>query len=350
LAHYENLTYEQFRAAIPPRNYLNTLAFDPTSAQYFDQAAAKLNLNEPERAVFKRNGFVSVDRDQRYSFASAYYAIYTYDLPVLITTDSILHALHHSYDQILQELEGTLFTSTVEEILAKTHDELVRLAGRNTNATLANHYRDVDLYLTIARNLLAGAGADASEKDLIPDVSDKGAQSYGDGKLLVKSKLDQDAKALEILTLVQSLTPLYTTEIYGGRRVVDYSQFRPRGHYTKSLTLRRYFRALMWLGRADCGWNLLPPDPQSGLQVDADRELGNAVLLSLKDNFKDNASYRKGTALKFTITPDGDIAESDVNNLAGDFRETISSPDGGHTRLKANAVDDMLFVIRYSVS
>jgi hypothetical protein len=30
----------------------------------------------------------------------------------------------------------------------------------------------------------------------------------------------------------------------------------------------------------DCGWNILPPDAQSGIQADADRELRNAVLLT----------------------------------------------------------------------
>ncbi|MBI3801407.1 MAG: hypothetical protein HY268_31095 [Deltaproteobacteria bacterium] len=49
------------------------------------------------------------------------------------------------------------------------------------------------------------------------------------------------------------------------------------------------------------------------------------------------------TKLSFVITADH------VNEIAGDFKETIPSPDGGHMRLKANAVDDMLFVIHYSV-
>ena len=110
------------------------------------------------------------------------------------------------------------------------------------------------------------------------------------------------------------------------------------------------------------------------------------VFLNFKDSFKDNAIYRGGTALKFTMTPEGDaslpqnslasitnilggmphtqisadlplptklsldMAESDLNQIAGGLIETIPSPDGGHKRLKASAVDDMLFVIHYSVT
>src|SRR3954469_23900656 len=82
LTQYEDLTYEQFKADIKPQPYLTKLSFDPVSAKYFDRAAAGLKLNDQERAIFRRNGFVSVDHDQRYSFASAYYGIYTRDLPV----------------------------------------------------------------------------------------------------------------------------------------------------------------------------------------------------------------------------------------------------------------------------
>src|SRR5262245_1381849 len=117
LAQYQNLTYEQLVGQLKPRVYLPALSFDPLSVKYFDRATTQLQLNDEERTLFKRNGFVSVDHQQRYSFASAYYAIYTRDLPVLITTDSILHALHRSYDQILVELETILFTHSITEIL-----------------------------------------------------------------------------------------------------------------------------------------------------------------------------------------------------------------------------------------
>src|SRR5262245_7815353 len=36
----------------------------------------------------------------------------------------------------------------------------------------------------------------------------------------------------------------------------------------------------MWLGRADCGWNVLPPESPSGRVPDSRRELRNAVLLT----------------------------------------------------------------------
>ena len=68
-----------------------------------------------------------------------------------------------------------------------------------------------------------------------------------DGSLLVGSKLGQDEDVKRILNFVQSLklqtfAPGNITEIYGGKRTIDYSQFQPRGHYLKTATLARYFR------------------------------------------------------------------------------------------------------------
>ncbi len=44
---------------------------------------------------------------------------------------------------------------------------------------------------------------------------------------------------------------LATVELFGRARVVDFSQYRPRGHYVNSRALARYFRAAMWLSRLE---------------------------------------------------------------------------------------------------
>src|SRR5450631_2823061 len=58
------------------------------------------------------------------------------------------------------------------------------------------------------------------------------------------------------------------TNLYGRSRFVDWSQFRPRGHYVRNAALEAYFRAMMWMGRVDLAWHL-----------DVDRELRDAALL-----------------------------------------------------------------------
>jgi hypothetical protein len=84
-------------------------SFDPTRAEYWNQIRDKMELTPEEQDLYRRWGVVGVDHAQHYSMAAAYLAIYRRDLPVLITTDSILHALHRSFDDILIELETAQF-------------------------------------------------------------------------------------------------------------------------------------------------------------------------------------------------------------------------------------------------
>jgi len=241
------------------------LSFDPEGARYAKTAFEKLSLSPEERATFKRDGLVNVDHQQRYSMASAYFGIFTRDLPVLVTTDSILHALHRSYDQVLRSLEESDFTSTLSATLEKSQGAL--LLAQLTTPKLQTSAADVDLYLTVARNLLAAPAGD----------------SKSSGALSVPSLFGNDAQVKQILSKIAALKlemPPAFSELYGGRRQIDYSQFKARGHYTESPELSRYFQTMMWLGRADTGFVLAPPDKNTGLQADDERELRSATLLA----------------------------------------------------------------------
>lgn len=264
-----------------------SLTFDPTGSKYFDRVKKGLGLSDEEVAMLKRNGFVALDLNRPNTFGTAYYEIYRKDLPVFVTSDSILHAMHRSFDKVLSEIEATWFAPTLSQILEVCHDSLARRASQDKGETIRSSLRDVDLYITVARNLLAGAGGPA----VAAGRADKPnpCLDQWDGRVLVSSKLKQDEEVLGLLKSVQSLALQgrsggASTAIYGGARRIDYSQFRPRGHYTSSNALSRYFRCMMWLGRPDCGWNILPKDSNQpadqSAKVDADREFRNSVLMA----------------------------------------------------------------------
>jgi hypothetical protein len=284
LARHQGLTYEGLRAKLSLRESVGELSFDPERIKHYDRVRDKLQLTDAERALYRKNEFVVVEQHPELSFASAYYQIYTQDLPVLVTCDSILHAMHRSYDQLIIDLELNLFADTLDELLRDCHTLLARKAARNQYAALAPCYRDVDLYLTVARSLLAGAGAPA-QADPPARFSMDLEKDEWKGLPPISSALNQNRKVLERLWDIQSLVLQLPpprgqpTAIYGGARFVDYSQFRPRGHYLERTALRRYFRCLMWLSRPDCGWNVLPVPPGDGVICDSDRELRDAVLL-----------------------------------------------------------------------
>lgn len=228
-------------------SYLPKLTWDPTKASFFDGfAKAGFKLNPKELALFKRNGFVVSERLGARSFAEIYYRVFTNDLPVFISADSLLHAWHRSYDAVLEELERTYLSKSLDEILAGMAAKLPAGQAAYGKGVLARSVADADYFIAVARSLLAGKQ--------VPTVLGKA-----------------DAKVGETLIAVAA-QKLQSFELFGKQRKMDYSQFKPRGHYEKTEQLKRYFRAMMWLGRID-------------LRVSGDgkedyrRQLGSAVVL-----------------------------------------------------------------------
>lgn len=275
LAAEPQLSYAELAAKFPEPPYRSELSFDPREIEFYAETVERLKLTEAEQQMLRQQGFVSVDHQQRYSFGSAYFSIYSCDLPVLITTDSVLHALHRSYDDMLMDTEH-LLAPMMANVLSRCHKELASIATVDND--FLDSLRDIDLYLTVARNLLEGAGGPKAERTV------RHVDGW-DGKLIVPSHYGQNEQALEILRFVQELKMQHTgesplTKLNGSERAIDYSQFRPRGHYTKSAILSRYFRTMMWLGRADTAWTVLPPPGRADLSDYATRGVKSAQVLT----------------------------------------------------------------------
>lgn len=259
-------------AKLASPGFLDRVDFEVTSADRYALVREKLSkwFGAEAGALMARNGFVAVQADQRFSLGSMYSYIYMNDLPVLITTDSILHALHTAYDDALAELESQVFSEVLFDSLLAGREHLAKaFPAAKGNAKRA--IKDAELHLLVAMNLLRGAGGPAD--------------GYGgwDGEIKVFSRLGNDAAALALLKKVQlgALEQQPQTTLHGGSRAVDWSQFRPRGHYTNSPRLRQYFRGMMWLGRADTGLSLLTAPAGGSVDVTRERKLAAALTLAL---------------------------------------------------------------------
>ena len=282
-AQYGDMTYAELARHVRLSPAAESpLGFDPTRVGYYDRVRKALDLTKDEEALYRRRGLVSVDHAQRYSMAGSYLAIYRNDLPVLITTDSILHAMHRSFDEILAEIEVWQLMPAMTTALQVAHDKLKAEPTAYGDAGPRTCARDVDIYLTVVRNLLAAPDTQAFGADQEPDCTgptppggerckDIVAAEIVRPELKVHSAFGQDGAVKDLLKGIASLKSTPEVRIYGGRRSVDWSQFKPRGHYANSEALRRYFRAMMWLGRADLGFD---PAATGG------RELRAATALS----------------------------------------------------------------------
>jgi hypothetical protein len=201
-------------------NFATELGYDPSTAQGLDLiAASPLGLDEAEQTKLKQNGFVISRRQQFPSFVYGYQSIYMADLPVYVSADSILDAVHRSYDDILKEIELVTLSGQARQMLTAMRSGLESIASEETRA-------DCDFFLTVALSLL-------------------------DGKVL-KPAANGDADGIEsFVSLAEAAGGDKGISLFGVERAIDFSQFKPRGHYTDDERLGHYFKALMWLGRID---------------------------------------------------------------------------------------------------
>jgi hypothetical protein len=228
-------------------SYLEKLSWDPTTAKFWEGFSKReryydFSLNDAELAVFKRNGFVVSERLGSHSFAQIFYRAYNRHLPVFITSDAILHAWHRSYDAMLEELEETYLAKSLEQILTGMADQVDAAKKAYGTGPLGPGLADADYFLSVARSLLAGKS--------------------------VKPALGEEERITRTLQACEGLQ-MQKFNLFGRGRVVDFSQFKVRGHYENSPLLGQYFKAMMWCGRIDL--RVAPGD---------ERELGAAVVLN----------------------------------------------------------------------
>ncbi|HMA96924.1 MAG TPA: DUF3160 domain-containing protein, partial [Polyangiaceae bacterium] len=134
-----------------PAPAIAALTYDPKTASGMELIqASPLALNANELSVLGANGLVISKRTEFPSFAYGYKSIYAADLPVYVSADSILEAVHRTFDTLLTQNEQLVLINELGAMLAGMRTRLV-------DATFEESAKkDVDLYLTVAASLLAG--------------------------------------------------------------------------------------------------------------------------------------------------------------------------------------------------
>ncbi|MGA1870192.1 MAG: DUF3160 domain-containing protein [bacterium] len=219
----EDLRYQDLVEKFPEGEYSEELNYSVNDTVYYDLVKNEMGLTPEEEEKINENGFVVSRRKMYGSFGEAYLDCFSKDLPVFISTDSILHALHRSYDVILAELEKWALMDKLELILSQAQTTLGEMAN-NSSGMVADAYHDVNVFYTVARELLK--------------------------RYKIPPPLKDDEQVQDILHYVNGHS-FNWIELFGEERKIDFSQFIPRGHYTQSEELERYFQAMIWLGRID---------------------------------------------------------------------------------------------------
>jgi hypothetical protein len=253
--------------------------FAPSSAVYFDLIQQTLSLTDDELTLLSQNGFVVTDRVNFEHFAAVYAYLHQRDLPVLITTDSLLHATHQGFDAMLQLAEEHLLAESLRQVLQRCRETTIQMYAENDNLQLVSLLDDLLVYfsvpLVLLDDILDGWGAEmaASIRN-----NDQAARMRVDPMYFEAAEKEKELPpdVSQYFTAAREAAKTGMVSLFGADREIDFTLFTPRGHYTKSSGLRQYFRAQSWLQQID--FRLVTVDEQ-GKPVLQPTQLAAAMLL-----------------------------------------------------------------------
>lgn len=254
------------------------------------------------RAMLARNGFVAVYPGRVDSVEYAYSNLEYRRIPIVVTTDSVLHLYHVLFDNTLMQIEQKHFVNDLKTLCQGMLRKVsARLEQQGRGELLVEADQATLAFFSVAIQLL--------DPEWRPP---------------------QEAAELvaQEIALINARQGIATSPLF--RYSEDYSQYVPRGHYTRAEELKRYFKAMMWLGRMTF---LL----KEGLvaEATADRMTIQALLISF-DIARDEELHRlwhrmysvtaffAGAADDLTISDYGEILESEW--LPADENEIATKP------------------------
>ena len=194
--------------------------------------ADALTLSAAQKAALANNGFFASPPQpgQFREFYQIYESLrYSDDQPVFATTDSVYHIYHLIFDKMLRDLERDNFIAALKSLtsamLAASHAQYQQAQG----SALEDQARRNVAYFAVAAQLLG-----------LPDAVPAEATDLTSAEV-----------ALIMAHSGPAISPIWDRpDLAKDKKYIeDYSQYVPRGHYTKSDDLERYFRTMMWYGR-----------------------------------------------------------------------------------------------------
>lgn len=213
----DDLSLDAFVDLYAQPDYLANVSYDPREAEYFDIVNEAYQLTDEEIALLEQNGFVVSDRLYYEDFIHAYAWIYWQDLPVIITTDSMLQSVHYAFSEILFRTEVQIISPMLDQMLNDTLVELRQYQAPDDE--MAQIQADLDAYLSVAIALLNGSTS----------------SDNADARPYIQLAMNADTVAS---------VPLFNSE----NRQIDFTRFDPVGSYYRN---PNYYRAMTWLSQID---------------------------------------------------------------------------------------------------
>jgi len=227
----------------------------------YEDFSEKIPLDDSALKMLESNGFVVIENpydSSKEDITAMYSTLKDKEIPIFITTDSLLHFYHIQFDETLRQIEEEEFYDT----LWKTDLALLNASIEKYNSTTGEEQEAAKrnaAYFSVALSLLQPKPAqiqaveedtseDVEEVDVYEDMNEEslfpaGAEKQYHFEIPEFVKKDVEAE----LSLIEAHQGFELSPIFKYQE--DYSQYFPRGHYTRSEKLKNYFKAFMWHGR-----------------------------------------------------------------------------------------------------
>lgn len=230
-------------------------------------------------------------RENNFSLVGANRAMpfYIYDknaynyIPHYITTDLYLFILHKYFGRFLEKLDENYLSKHLGEMISHVQSDLSIAEYADETTTKALNWART--YMSLSNFALTG------ERD---DVSG-----------IMKAAYNQE---------ILNIGDMQGAPSFISNNKADYRELQPRGHYTKTPKLTRYFKAFKWISLN--GADIAKPDELRGMI---------ALAYFIKTSEKATASYQAFTTVLQKIAGQEDNVS--VNDLLGLLDESKSLPE-----------------------
>jgi hypothetical protein len=195
----------------------------PAIAPDLSNVHIAMPLSTDQLARLARDGVAASPGLQEKEFFTLYEKARYANVPIFITSDSLLHVYHLMFDKTLRTAEVEYF----HPLLQSLNRALIDTADAQYQQLRGTPWEDAALR-TVAFIAVGGRLAD-------PDFP---IPAYA------ADLAEAEIANVEAAASIQ-FSPIFPGLEYGE----DYTQYIPRGHYTRSDVLKAYFKSMMWYGR-----------------------------------------------------------------------------------------------------
>ncbi len=211
-----------------------TLPLNPDKVENFQEMAALFNLTGEQKSLLAKNGFVVIDYGKVNDVVEAYKNLKGENVPIFITSDSLLHLYHIQFNELLKSIEERELFDSILNISVSMAEKAESDYESFDNALLKEAARRNVAFFMVGLELLQ-----------TPSEGYNGSENIREVGVNVPDYAEDDVNAE--LNAIENHKGFEKSAIFGYDE--DYSQYVPRGHYTRSEKLERYFKAMMWYGR-----------------------------------------------------------------------------------------------------